>query len=277
MKFNINGKEIEVADEELSKALEEKKESLEIKAETLIVRTSEEDTTFRENFKRESMTAGIEVGRKNIIKALGIEAEGVHKSDETALEAINSFVTNKVTTSLAEAKIEPNKKVDELTKDLQTLQGTIKTKDDEIARVNGEFNAFKTGHIKTSTLEKNLPENLVIPKADMLTILNASLKSEVDENGNVFFIGSDGQPMKDPTTLAVLPAKTVLDNYFSTNAHYLKSASGGAGGADSGDGSGKQTLEDFTKEMTDKNIRPNSAEFNTEMSARMKAGTLNVG
>lgn len=276
MKFNINGKEIEVADAELSAALEEKKESLEITSETLVVRTMEEDTTFKDNFKRESMTAGIEVGRKNIIKALGIEAEGVHKSDETALEAINSFVANKVSTSLTEAKIEPNKKVDELTKDLQTLQGNIKTKDDEIMRVNNEFKTFKTGHIKNSDLESNLPDNLVIPKKDMLTIINTSLKSDVDDNGRVFFIGADGQPMKDPTTLELLPTKKVLEGYFSANTHYLKAASGGAGGDDSGDGSGKQSLEAFTKEMGEKNIRPNSAEFNSEMGARMKAGTLNI-
>ena len=90
MKLNINGREIEVADEELSKAIEEKKESLEIKSD-LSIRTAEEETTFVENLKTGSNTAAYEIGRKNVLKGLGIEVEGQHKSDEAAINAVNVY------------------------------------------------------------------------------------------------------------------------------------------------------------------------------------------
>lgn len=275
MKIVINGKEIEVSNEDISKAIEEKKESIEVKADYAI-RTADEDKQYSDNVRKEGLSVGTEIGRKNIIKALGIEGEGLHKTDETALDAITNWNKSTVQKELESAKIEPNKKVEELTKDLSTLQGTIKNLTTEKESVMNEFNTYKKTQTINSTISNLIPENTILPKSDMMTLISTKIKVDVDDNGRVYGVGSDGQPIKDSTTLEPLPIDKVVGNFFSENANYLKGSSGGAGGSDSGAGGGKQSVDEFIKEMKDKGITPNSEPFVKEMNERIKVGTLDA-
>ncbi|MCH6575174.1 MAG: hypothetical protein IH795_08220 [Bacteroidetes bacterium] len=74
----------------------------------------------------------------------------------------------------------------------------------------------------------------------------------------------------------LLPMKDVVGKFFENNQTLLKGASGGANGVDSGGGNAKQTLLEFTEEMTKENIFPNSVGFNNKMTERQKAGTLEM-
>lgn len=276
MKLNINGKEIEVSDEELSKALEEKKESFELNSD-FILRTSQEEDSFKENLRREGISTGAEIGRKEVIKGLGIDGEGLHKSDESAINAIKSFNESNISNALKEANVEPDKKVAELQKDLSTLQKTIATQQSTIEEKESMFTNFKKQTKTESEFINHIPENIALPRQDVVTLMKANIKLDVDENGSIFGVGADGQPMKD-SLLNTLPVKEVIGNFFNSNPHLLKGAQGGAGGGagDSGGTGGKQSLEAFTKEMNEAGHSINGPEFVAEMQVRMKAGLLDI-
>lgn len=274
MKFNIDGKTIEVEDEALSKALEDKSESLDIKADGLVLRTTEEEDTFKGNIKDEGIAIGAEIGRKEVLKGLDIISDGAHKSDASAIEAIKGFSTANVTKALADAKIEPNAQIEAKDADILKLQGNIKTLTQEKETLQGDFNGFKNDHLKSSTLAGLIPDNISLPRKNILTLMNAEIKTDVNESGVVFGVGADGQPLKNQTDMSVMALKDVVSGFFNDNPHLLKQSEGGAGGGDSGGEGGKQTLEEFTKEMSDAGHAINGEEFRKQMEARTKAGTL---
>lgn len=274
MKFNIDGKTIEVEDEVLSKAIEDKSESLDIKADGLVLRTTEEEDTFKENIKKEGIGIGAEVGRKEVLKGLDIVSDGAHKSDASAIEAIKGFSTANVTKALADAKIEPNAQIEAKDADILKLQGNIKELGEKNDTLESNFTSFKNDHLKSSTLAGLIPENIALPRADVLTLMNAKIKTDVNDQGVVFGVGADGQPMKNQTDMSVMALKDVVSGFFNDNSHLLKQSEGGAGGGDSGGEGGKQTLEEFTKEMSDAGNPINGEEFRKQMEARTKAGTL---
>lgn len=274
MQLNINGTTIEVSNDDLKKALEENKETLELKPEGIILRTEEADTTLSDNLRKEGIATGAEIGRKEVLKGLGIEGEGLHKTDVKSIESINTFISGKVADGLKDAKVEPNKKVESLTKDLQTLQGTIATLTGERDNALSNHESFKTNLKMEKDVLKAIPDNTVVPKDAMLKLIMSDMSFGV-ENGITFGMGADGQPMKD-ATLSLLPVEKVVSGYLDNNPHYLKTASGGGGGDDSSGAGGKQSMEAFIKEMGDAGHSPNSEGFNKVLTDRVTAGTLNL-
>ena len=274
MQLNINGKSFEINSEELKKALESDAPSFEIKSD-LVVRTSQEEETYTSNLRKEGTTIGAEIGRKELLKSLGIEGEGLHKSDEKALESINELISSKVSSELEGAKIEPNKKVAELNKDLEQMKNTLFEKESLIKNLSNDFSTYKKNQTISSKVSELIPENTVIPKKSIMKLMLDDIKLDVNENNMIYGIGEDGQPLKDEH-LNLLSADKIVTSYFDSNPHYLKSATGGAGGSDSSGGSSKQSLEAFTKEMMDAGHSPNSSGFNQIMTERIKSGTLDL-
>lgn len=277
MKFNINGKEIEVSNDDLKSALETERESLELKAD-FVIRTKEEDETYKNNLTESAQSVGIEIGRKNILKGLEISVDGAHKDDAKALEVVNSFINSKVENSLKEANINPDKKVTELSKDIEMLRNNLESKQGEYDNLFNEFNGYKKNQVINGTLKSILSEKeTLLPAEDMITLLSTKIKVDVNEQGQPFALGHDGLPFKNPTTLEQLPLKEVINTFFNDNPQYLKGVSGGAGGNDSKANAGNvQSVEDFITEMRDKNIYVNSPEFNAEKSKRVEAGVLKL-
>jgi hypothetical protein len=273
MKLNINGKIVEVDDSVLASAMEEKKETIEIKSD-LVIRSSEDETTFAANKRTEGIAIGAEIGRKEVLKGFGLEGDGLHKSDESSINAIKGYSDNLIEKALTDAKVAPDKKVTELTNDIATLKGTIETLNGVNDGIKNEFQTYKNHQLMSSALANEVPENALNSKADTLTLMNSKIKLDVNENGVVFGVGNDGQPMKDPTTLDLLPVSTIASNFFNENNHLLKPASGGAGGGDSGDTGGKQSFDAFIKEQQEAGVQPNSPQFVAIMTERQKAGLL---
>jgi hypothetical protein len=272
MKFNINGKEIEVADDVLSKAIEEKTTSIDLQSD-LVVRTAEEEAKFKSNIAATGQSAAFEIGRKEVLKGLGIEVNGQHKSDETAVEAINSFINTRVLSEMEKAKLEPNKQVAELQKDKQALVENLTNLQTQFESFKGETVAKQQEQTRRTTFAELVPEN-VINRNNALDLMSMRIKTGFTDEGVLFGIGADGQPMKDPSTMELLPIKAAVQSFFDDNRDLLKEAKGGAGGGDSGAGGGKQSLESFTEEMQKAGYQVNGSEFNAELTARIAAGTL---
>jgi ribosomal protein S13 len=276
MQLNINGKTIEISDEDLSKAIEEKVESFEVKAEGFTIRTSEEEESYKTNLINEGQTRGFEIGRKDLLKGLGVEGEGFHKSNEKSLEAINGLISNKVASSLDEAKIEPDKKVKELTSDLEKVRAILAEKDNKIQEISGNFEGFKKKTKKVEKLKGLIPDNVILPKSDIISLMETKFKTDLNEKDQLVGFGADGNMLKDSTTMSPLTGKDVVNVFFENNPQFLKKAEGGRGDGDNPGAGGKQTLEQFTKEMNEEGHATNGAEFNRVMNERLKNGTLQI-
>ncbi len=273
MKLNINGKIIEVDNEALSKALEENKESIEVKSD-LVVRTSEEDSQYRDNLKEEAVKPAYEIARKEILKEVGISKEGAHKSSDSAAKAIHAFAKEAATKAVEEAGANPDKRVTELTNDLDVLKGKLTEKDTEYQTLQSKFDSEVQGFKKTSTVMPLISSKVTDPDLAMMAF-NSKVKVGFDESGQMYGIGADGQPLKDDLRNN-LPIEKVVNNFLDTIPALLKKPEGGAGGGDSHAGGAKQTLNEFIDEMKEKKIVPNSPEFNQEKNSRLETGSLEI-
>jgi hypothetical protein len=278
MKLNINGTSIEVSDEDISKALEEKQESFEVKAEDLVIKSTSDFDTYTDNLKQESQKLGMDLGRKDMFKTLGIEFEGTgaHRDNEKSVELIQTWKSGEVSSALESAQIAPDKKVKELTSDLDTMRNNYNTAQAEIEKAKNEFSSFRTNIEKRSVIEKSLPDNLAIPKDDMILILQSKVNIDKHESGKFVAFNADGTVMKDDN-LQPLGAESAIKPFFENNPHYLKAPAGGAGGGDSSGASGKQTIEEFNKEMAELGHNQGSQQYTQIMTERIKSKTLDYG
>jgi hypothetical protein len=277
MKININGNEVEVDNETLSKAIEEKTESIDITNEEIVIRSKEDFETFTTNTRNEGQTIGAEIGRKELFKALDIDSEGTgaHKSVDKSKTLITEWQTGITSNALTDAKIAPDKKVEELTADLNTLRANLETSQGETLAVQNRFDTHVKDQKLSGQFTSAIPDNVIMDKADMATILRTKLRADI-QDGRTVALDSSGNVMKNKTTLEPLAFGDAVTNFFTDNPQYLKTTDGGAGGGDSTGTTGKQSIEEFTKEMVDAGHRPNDVKFNAVMQERMKAGTLAI-
>lgn len=265
MKFIVSGKELEVSDETIAKAIEDKTESITIESSDLVVRDKTEEETFVKNLKETTKTASVEIAVKEVRNSMGLSFEG--KTMDNLVEAVQKK-------AIEDAKIEPNKKVDALTKDIETLKGTISTLTGEKETIEKSFNSFKSEAVINNTLQSSIPANSMLPKEDMMVLLKSKLKFGVND-GNVVVFDANGEPMKDAKTLSPLDAKTVVSDFFTNNPQYIDKAKGGGGGDDEPGGSGgKMTVEQFIAQKEKEGVSYTSPEFDKELQEKLKAGLI---
>jgi hypothetical protein len=277
MNLNINGNLVQVDVEAFNKAIEEKAESFEIKTDDLVIRSTENQNLYEENLKKEVGDYKVEIGRKEVLNGLGIEIEGkgYHKSIDKSLEAINNFVSTSNKTALEEAGKSPDGKIKELTTDIETLRNNLLSKDSEIEVARNEFNTYKKNQTISNVLMSNIPENTILPKSDIMTIVQSQINLDIDENGNSFGYGRDGQPIKDGDR-SVIGGDNIVKSFFNENPQYLKPVTGGAGGADSTGNGGKIKFNDFVKQQAEIGNSPASSEFKAEAAKLQSTGNLDL-
>ena len=277
MELNINGVIVTVETETLQKAIEEKKESFEIKADEVVLRTKEKAESYESNIRSEAQTIGQEIGRKEVFKGLEIDIEGTgaHKTVEKSIEALRTWNTNAVNQGVKGAGIEPDKKVQALTEDLDALKLTL-------TGVRGDLETSKTNHLNfvksggiRQDIAKGLPKNITLNIDDAVDLIMLRKKFDRDEHGKTFEIGADGLAMKDADR-NVLAVSSSITSFFDAHPTYLSGAAGGAGGGDSGGAGVKQTVQEFTAEMQKDNVPFNGEKFNQIKQERIKAGTLDI-
>lgn len=259
MKFTIAGKEVEVDDAVLSKALEEKTETLPITTD-LVIRTPEEEITFKKNMKAENMAEGVEVAVKTVKREMNLDFPG--KDIKALAEAAKEL-------GATEAKVPTDKKVERLEKDLDLVKKENITLKDRAEKAEGGFSSFKQQIEIDKEIAEALPANTLLEKNDMMTILKANLTFGTDEAGKRIVTGPDGEVFKNPSTAEYKSPKEVIEDFLKSNPKYLKPKEGGSGAGDSnteGD-KVKKPLSKFIEEMQAKNINVNSPEFNAALEA----------
>lgn len=243
-----------------SKTIELPKGKL-IDPETHEIFTKEDFTKRIENVKSEAKTAGIEIAVKEARNSLGLDFQG--KTVDNLLEAHSAKV-------LADAKIEPEKKVQELTDDLaklKTLNQSLTEERDGLVLSNQQADSRRT--IESSILS-HLEGTYTLPKERMLTIFNA--EHEVVKEGDSFIVKKGGETLKNDQTRDPLPLKDVVSTF---SEDFLKKAEGGAAGGDT-TGGGKSNLDSFIARQEKEGNTVGSEAFQKNMMVEVEAGTLTI-
>lgn len=246
----------------LAKAIENE-ESVKVEVPELVIRTKEEHETFISNKNKESQQIGVEIAVKKVRNELGIETE--HKTIPSLLEAHGKSVLEK-------AKIEPNKKIEELESDNRQLRTNFTAKDEEFNQFKSVVEVERTVGKRNDSIKSVIGDNTIITKDKALVLFNSDIES-VYEEGKLIH-KKNGETMKN-AQLEPLSTKDVFNTWATDNSMF-KQASGGNGGGDEGGGAKAGTIEDFRSRMKTQNIKEGSTEFNNKMNEEISAGTLKI-
>ena len=260
MKVKIGNKTFEVSKEELESNPEEI--TLEF---TGTLRTDDEETTFIENHKKDARKEGLEIAVKQYRDEYGFEGRSIDK----LIEAVQKK-------TLDDANIEPAKQLKQIKATLEEKEIALQNALTKVGEKDNEFKSFKNQTKLDSYLDSVIPTNTVLPKEDIKLILRNKLRFDVDENGSILALDSQGNVIKDATTASPKDAKDVVESFFKDNQSYLKPIEGGSGAGDSGSAGKKKSLDKFIEEQQSKGVKLNSPEFNETLTKQVEAGLVDV-
>ena len=222
----------------------------------LEVFTSEEFETFKETLKDahgkskydEGKTASREMLLKEMSKEVGFE---------TSVKDPSEFINKFKSTILETAKIEPNKKVQELETSLSNLQSKLDEKDNEISKIVSQTKE-KEVKLQVQSLFPDLTEKFGLTKEDT-TSLFFNNGYEVKEDG----VYKNGQILKDARENP-LQIKDVVSNFITDRKWNVEHPQGRGGGARGSGGNSNlpQSLEEYETFIKEKGINPGSVEAN---------------
>ncbi|WP_346320775.1 hypothetical protein [Chitinophaga sp. YIM B06452] len=236
-------------------ALKDEKE-VEVKLPELTAFSADELRARDENTKRTGYNEGKTAGEELLIKGqrekLGLTFEG--KDPDAFITALKEKI-------LSDAKVEPNKQLQEKEVMITNLQKNIQTLQGQVSTLEGE----KTAISNRSKLLAYFPENTKtsISPSDILTLAEANGFSFKEENG-ILVPSLNGQVVRDATTQNPIPAQQWLPNFLKEK-NYIVAEEPNRGGR--GAGSDKMTtgtatkMSEATKAWEAEGKSANSAEF----------------
>ena len=264
MKVKIGNKTFEVSKEEL----EGNPEEITLEFEGTL-RTPEQESTFIENLNKLAHTAGAEKALRTKADELGLDIEGSKRNIDDVFTAYEKKI-------LADAKIEPAEQLKKIKATLDEKEIALQNALTKVGEKDNEFKSFKNQTKLDSYLDSVIPTNTVLPKEDIKLILRNKLRFDVDENGSILALDSQGNVIKDATTANPKDAKDVVESFFKDNQSYLKPIEGGSGAGDSGSAGKKKSLDKFIEEQQAKGVKLNSPEFNETLTKQVEAGLVDV-
>lgn len=254
---------LRLKEEELENAIMSTDE-VELTLTELNVFTQDELKTRDENKTKESYKEGKNAALEMFVKEqkekLGLEFDG--KDPEKLIEAYQKKV-------ISDAKIEPNKKVEELNTVIENLRKNISTIEEEKTNLTKTLSETKLN----GTLKGFLPQNRlnVLSDDEYLTTLTREY-SFVEEDGKlVVKKGSD--IVRDEKTQSPLDPKAVIEGYF-TNRKWVSEQDPDKKGR--GDGNKKPAgsylkLSDIAEEFEKSGKSINGSEFQSKVQEVLKA------
>lgn len=208
-----------------------------IKAETetdftipqgLITLTEDEKKILSDNEYKKGKQAGVEMEVKEAKEKLGLDFQG--KTIEGLLEAHSKKV-------LADAKIEPEKQVQELAEKLKTVQTNYQQLEQQLQAKDNEVNTVKIN----GELFKNIPQGVTLGGEKIIGLMRMDgYDFKLTDKGLVAV--KDGKEVIDHLSNP-LPVASVLTQYATENKLLAAAPAGGRGAGDGG-GRGAGT---FTK------------------------------
>jgi len=228
----------------------EKEETIELTPVNIL--TDAQLNELKETVGKESAKTGAKTIIEMDVKALrekhGLEFEG------KTIENLLSAYANK---QIADAKIEPNKKVDELKASLENLQKQYETdlglKSNEVQTLGKKLSEYKVN----GDLAKHMPEGLTgIEQNDFLTIAKTAVSFDYEDGELVVKRGDI--ILKDKMEKPISPKDYLTE--FAMNKKWIGS-DGRSGGDEGGNNSGAfQSVTDIYRHMDNNKIDPLSVQ-----------------
>lgn len=250
----------------LSKALESE-EAVSIEIPELKILKNEDYDSLMSNVKSEASKQGVELLLKELKEKEGLEYDG-RKKPENFINALREKITK-------EAGAEPEKKYKDLKTSMSKVQENLQALENEYSSYKKDVELNRQRATIEATLSSEIPTDisLTIPNNDLLTLFNSNNKSTINEDGQLVFLDNSGNVRRNEVNQNPLTAKEVMSSFVTP---YIKQTQGGAGATDTKGTNAPTGMESFIKEMTDKGVNQNSAEFSKELRTRMSAGTLKM-
>lgn len=250
--------------EELTKVFTSEEEK-ELELPKLEIFTDGEFSTFKENLLdshgKTKYEEGRKIGNEILLKEMSREV-----GFEIPIKDPNEFITKFKSSILETAKIEPNKKVQELETSLSNLQKKLDEKDGEIAKIT-EQSKQKETRLKVQSLFPDLSEKIGLNPEDMATLF-FNKGYEVKEDG----VYRDGKILKDARE-NTLKLNEVVSGFISERKWNVEQPTGRGGGAQ-GKGATSNlpaTLDEYEAYIKEKGINPGSVEANALLKEIAKA------
>lgn len=204
--------------------------------------------TVKKEGYEEGKLAGSEIFAKELKRKAGIEREG------KSLDVIYGYLTEKFT---ADAKVEPNQKIRELTDSLTNLQKTFETEKNQWTQTTTALQ----GQLEQKDIDfyatANIPSLNGIKPSHALLIYKQERQLKKDESGNII-IYKGGKPLKDQLEKNI-DFTTDFTSFARENGWI--GSSGRGGGSESGVSISEfKTLNDVYKYMEKNKMNPDSPE-----------------
>ena len=239
----------------------ESAEPIKVEIPDLKIFTNEEDEARINNLKTQFHTAGREIAIKTAREQHGLDFQG--KTIDNLLDSYKAKV-------LAEAKVEPNTKIEELMQDNGKLKSNIATLEQTLETTKKSIQIENQSRLINEKISSSITGELILPKEDIITIFKSKYATEITDDNKVVF-KKDGEVLKNERTLDPLGVEDVMKGFLTP---YIKGATGGAGAGDNTGGAGQSNLQKFNKEMESKSIKVGSSDYNREMQKRISDKTL---
>ncbi len=212
-----------------------------------------------------SRGAGVEIGIKQVYEKFGVTGE---KTPDAAKEVLSNYFKSSSSEDLTKkeqeiaALKEQISKGDQNTQDAieykrkyDTLKSTYEKEKSEYDNKLTEINATIFNKERDNMILSTIPDNTIIERNDLLTLIKSSTNIEKDEHGRFYVKGEDGMPKQD-TLGNTLAADQYLKSIISEK--YMKKGASDPGGNGGGEGGEKKTFDDTLKELQEKGIDPGS-------------------
>lgn len=228
----------------------------------LIVRTREEEDTFKENIvtdvKKKAFNDAFEIQIKNMKKDLGLEFEG--KKQEDFIKAFEKNILEK-------ANLEPSKRIQELETTLKTNSKTLEEKNSEIESLKNNFYKEKT-RLKVQGLIPNIPENVGLNKDEVVDLF--FMKYDPKEDG----VYSGENRLVNQTTAEPFKLEDVVSSFISergwSNQPTGRGTSNSQKPTNTSSYSSINTLEDFDSLASEKGFNVGSQDYNALLAEVVK-------
>jgi len=227
-------------------------------------RFTEDELKSRDEAKlSEGNKLGHEMVLKSMKEKLGLEFEG-RKDPDKFIEAFKESV-------LSEAKIEPDKKIQELKKDNDALIKNNET-------LQGEFDQFKQG-VQVKERQRDISSDFSKSIKAETIISHSAIMSEAKAQGYDFdieegktIVKQNGDVMKDTKTMQPISVDSFTSDFVKP---YLKGAEGGRG---EGNGTPPMTgtLDAFNKQWEADGKNVGSEDYNKATTKAVSEGSLTL-
>lgn len=240
----------DITPEKLLALLKDDKAESELTIPKVNMIVDEELETLKESVKKtgyeEGKQAGSEMFAKELKKKFGIEKDG------KSLDTVFGYIHEKV---LADAKIEPDKKIKDLSESLERLQKQAETDKGSYETKINELTQTITQRDIDFFVQSTMPQLTGIKPNQALALYKLDRQLSKDDNGNIVIL-KGGQVLKDKMEK---PIEFTSDfSEWAKENGWMGNAGRGGGNDPGGHGKSFKSMDEVFKYMETNKIDPDS-------------------